>query len=61
MSTMQFWLQLKLNAGYAQPLWCISGMADGQESEVEGEDAQKEATGEEAVDRDDASGRGSGW
>ena len=35
MSTMQFWLQLKLNAGYAQPLWCISGMADGQESEVE--------------------------
>ena len=35
--------------------------AQGQESEVEGEDAQKEATGEEAVDRDDASGRGSGW
>ena len=32
---MQFWLQWKLNAGYAQPLWCISGMADGQESEVE--------------------------
>ena len=45
--------------------------AQGQESdeekasaniaEVEGEDAQKEATGEEAVDRDDDSGKGSGW
>ena len=38
--------------------------AQGQESDeekVEGEDAQKEATGEEAVDRDDDSGKGSGW
>jgi hypothetical protein len=38
--------------------------AQGQESDeekVEWEDAQKDATGEEAVDRDDDSGKGSGW